>query len=163
MADWISVAQDGLLSELAELDADQEDGYLQRREAFQGADAAELMETLELAVPAVVVSFRNGKIEAGPFLKRDDATLRYRVWCVALNLRGQEDAAQGDSVSADPGAFDIAKDVLRLLRRKRLTAGDKDTLGVTFTGLEWIESAQGLAVVRLDCEVTIPQIEWDEV
>ena len=163
MADWISVVQVGLVGELSVLDASEPGGYLKRRESFQGCDLAELMAILELSTPGVVVAFRDGSISGGPFLKRDDTTFRYRLWCVALNLRRRTAGTQGDAVQNIPGAYEIAQDVIRVLRRKRLTVGGKESLGITFTGLEWIERAEGVAVMQLDCEVTLPQIDWAEV
>ena len=162
MPDFITTLQDALVDGLASLDSDQVDGYLRRRAAFNGSSVEEILRVMEVQTPAVIVSFTKAGIAGGPFLKRDDVTLNLSLWCASSSLRGQEAGAQGSGVTGEPpGAFQIAEDVIQALRHERFSFAGRDTLGVVFSAAEWIGAEAGLAVVRLDCSVSIPQIDWN--
>jgi hypothetical protein len=161
MNDFISTIQDAISEALASLDVGQPDGYLRRRAAFNGASVKAILHELELLTPAVVVSFTDADIAGGPFRKRDDVTMRFALWCADANLRGQEAAAQGSGLSGEgPGAFQIAEDVVKTLRHRRIVYEGRDSLGIVFDGAEWIDAANGLAVVRVDCTIVLPQLAW---
>ena len=161
MPDIISTIQDGLVEALAALDAGQSGGYLRRRAAFNGTSVDQITEALGLVAPAVVVSFLSADIDGGPFIKRDDVTLRFNIWCADRNLRGQEASAQGSGIAGEtPGCFGVVEGVIEKLRQQRFQFGGRETLGVVFTGAKWIPAEGGLAVVRLDCEIIIPQVVW---
>ncbi|MFC1601796.1 phage protein Gp37 [Candidatus Sumerlaeota bacterium] len=162
MADLITTIQDAIVTKLAELDADQEGGYLRRRAAFNGTGLADIIRQLELRTPAVVVSFKDVDVASGMFVRGDDLTLRFSLWCASSNLRGQESGAQGSGVAGEePGAFQLTEDAIKCLRQFRATYGGRQTLGVVFSAAEWLPSDGGIAVVRLDCAATIPQHDWE--
>ena len=159
MANFISTIQDGILNELAALDRDQPGGYLRQRTAFSGAALKQIIQALQLRAPAAVIAFKSAEIVGGPFQKRDDITLRFYIWCADFNLRGQQAGLSGSGVSGEgPGSFQVVEDVISTLRHKRFTWAGRESLGVCFHGAEWIAAEEGLAIMRLECSLVLPQV-----